>query len=54
NWEFRTYDATQLKRLLAKVPAFEPVAFHDFNHDIVIDRALDDEYEDIVVVLRKR
>ncbi|MFT5854525.1 MAG: SAM-dependent methyltransferase, partial [Verrucomicrobiales bacterium] len=41
NWEFRTYDATQLKRLLAKVPAFEPVAFHDFNHDIVIDRALD-------------
>lgn len=54
NWQFRTYDAAELAALIAKVPAFEAVAFHDFNCDIGIERQLDDEYEDIVVVLRKR
>lgn len=54
NWQFRTYDADQLRRLIAKVPEFEAVAFHDFNCELGIERELDDAYEDIVVVLRKR
>jgi SAM-dependent methyltransferase len=54
NWQFRTYDAAQLKRLIAKVPEFEAVACHDFNCDVSIERQLDDEYEDLIVVLRKR
>jgi SAM-dependent methyltransferase len=54
NWQFRTYDARQLRELIAKVPEFEAVAFHDFNCEIGLERQLDDEYEDIVVVLRKR
>jgi SAM-dependent methyltransferase len=54
NWKFRTYDAVQLRRLIRKVPEFEAVAFHDFNCEPGIERKLDDEYEDIIVVLRKR
>jgi SAM-dependent methyltransferase len=54
NWQFRTYDAAQLKSLIAEVPEFEAIAFHDFNCDVSIERQFDDEYEDLVVVLRKR
>lgn len=54
NWTFRTYDAAQLAALIASVPAFETVALHDFNYDPGVERNLDDEYEDIIVVLRKR
>ncbi|MGI9239332.1 MAG: class I SAM-dependent DNA methyltransferase [Verrucomicrobiales bacterium] len=53
-WQFRTYDAAQLRELIERVPAFEAVAFHDFNCEVGIERQLDDEYEDIIVVLRKR
>ena len=52
-WEFRTYDAVQLRRLLAKVPEFELVACHDFNHEIESVRELSDPYPDVVLVLRK-
>ena len=44
HWQFRTYDATQLRKLIKKVPAFEAVAFHDFNCDVGIERYLDDEF----------
>lgn len=54
NWQFRTYNAAQLRQLIERVPAFEAVAFHDFNCEVGIERKLDDEYEDIIVVLRKR
>lgn len=53
-WLCRTYDARQLRRLIARVPEFEIVACHDFHHDIHLTRELDDSKEDIVVVLRKR
>lgn len=54
HWDFRTYDAAQLASLLAKVASLEPIAFHDFNCDPEIERQLDDEYSDIIVILRKR
>jgi hypothetical protein len=53
-WLCRTYDAKQLRSLIARVPEFEIVACHDFNHDIHLTREFDDAKEDIVVVLRKR
>ena len=53
-WQFRTYDATQMRALLRKVPAFELVECYDFNYDITDTRKLDDSYADIVLVLRKR
>jgi SAM-dependent methyltransferase len=53
-WKCRTYDARQLRALIARVPEFEVVACHDFNHDIKVTRAFDDSKEDIVVVLRKK
>ena len=52
-WDFRTYDAAEMKGLLAKVPAFACVACYDFTYDISSPRELDDSYEDIVLVLRK-
>ena len=53
-WTFRTYDAAQLRRTLrAALPGFSIVACHDFNHDIDLTRRFDDEYSDLVVVLRK-
>lgn len=53
-WQFRTYSAAEMKRLLRKVPEFELVGCYDFTYDIQEPRAFDDSYEDIVLVLRKR
>jgi cyclopropane fatty-acyl-phospholipid synthase-like methyltransferase len=53
-WQFRTYDARQLRALLGKVPAFEVVGCYDFWCDVEAPRELDDEWEDLVVVLRKK
>lgn len=54
NWEFRTYDAAEVRRLLASVPALEHVATYDFTYSIDEPRELDDEQFDVVLVLRKR
>jgi len=53
HWACRTYDASELRRLIASVPAFEIAGCHDFAHRIGCTRLLDDSKEDIVVVLRK-
>ena len=52
-WEFRTYNARQVKALLRKVPDFTCVACHDFHYDAEDLRKLDDSYADIVLVLRR-
>lgn len=54
HWQFRTYNAAQLRQLLRALPEFELLACHDFQHDIQAERRLDDEYSDIVLVLRRR
>jgi SAM-dependent methyltransferase len=53
-WQFRTYDARQVKRLFARVSALELVAVYDFTYDTARPRELDDEQLDCVFVLRKR
>lgn len=53
-WQFRTYNAVQMKRLLATAPDLELVACHDFTYDTEEERPFDDSYGDIVLVLRKR
>jgi len=52
SWDFRTYDAAQLRRLLRSVPELEHVATYDFTYDE--ERPLDDEQLDCVLVLRKK
>ncbi len=53
-WKFRTYDAAQFRKLLAKVPALELVAAHDFLYEIDEVMPFDDELFDALLILRKR
>lgn len=53
-WNFRTYNARQMKALLKKEPRFELVACYDFTHEIENERLLDDSYSDVVLVLRRK
>lgn len=53
-WEFRTYNAAQLRALLKKVPELEFVECHDFTYDLQGPRKLDDSYADVLLTLRKR
>jgi len=53
-WQFRTYNAAEVKSLLAQVPAFNLVACHDFAYNPEDPRPLDDSYADLVLVLRKK
>jgi hypothetical protein len=54
NWQFRTYNAAEIKALIARVPVFNCVACHDFTYDAGSERALDDSYSDLVLILRRR
>lgn len=54
SWEFRTYDAAQVRRLLRRVPELEHVATRDFNYRIDEELDLDGEHLDVVLVLRRR
>jgi SAM-dependent methyltransferase len=51
-WNFRTYDAKELRRLLASVPELEHVATYDFTYGE--KRELNDEQLDCVLILRRR
>jgi SAM-dependent methyltransferase len=53
-WRFRTYDAAEVRALLASVPALEHVATYDFTYDFAAARELDDSQLDLLLVLRKR
>jgi SAM-dependent methyltransferase len=53
HWEFRTYNAAQLKALLRKVPELEFVECYDFTYDLTQPRKLDDSYADVLLVLRR-
>lgn len=53
-WQFRTYNASQLKALLRKAPDLEFVECYDFTYDLSDPRKLDDSYADVLLVLRKR
>ena len=53
HWDFRTYSPTELKALLAKVPALGLVVCHDFHYDLRSTRKIDLAYSDVLLVLRK-
>jgi SAM-dependent methyltransferase len=53
-WQFRTYDASQMRRLLRSIPSLELVACYDFTYDLETPRQLDDSYSDIILILRRR
>lgn len=53
HWQFRTYNAAQLKALLRKVPEFEFLGCYDFTYDLSDPRKLDDSYADVLLLLRK-
>lgn len=54
-WHFRTYDAAQLRRTLRQgAPGLEVMEVFDFTYDLDEPRAFDDEYSDVLLVLRKR
>lgn len=53
-WQFRTYNAAQLKTLLKKVPELELCEVHDFTYEMNEPRQLDDSYADVLLTLRRR
>jgi SAM-dependent methyltransferase len=53
-WQFRTYDARQVRALLASVPELEHVATYDFTYRPDRPRTLSDDQLDIVLVLQRR
>ena len=50
----RLYTASQFRRLLAQVPAFELLDVYDFWYEIDHPLQLNDEISDTVFILRKR
>ena len=54
SWEFRTYDARQVRRLLSAVPALEHVATYDFRYDPEEPLEFGVGQEDTLLVLRRR
>jgi SAM-dependent methyltransferase len=53
-WDFRTYSAAELKRLVARIDALELVALHDFDHDLAQASRWNDGRLDKILVLRRR
>ncbi len=54
NWEFRTFDRSEIRRLLASEPRFEHVATHDYWLEIDRPVPFDRDLHDCVLVLRRR
>ncbi len=53
-WEFRSYDARQVRSLLRSVPELEHVATYDFHYEIDEPQTFSDEQCDTMLILRKR
>ena len=54
NWQFRTYDAGQLRRLLRSVPEFDLVAVHDFHYAPDRTTTIDGGQHDLILILCRR
>ena len=54
NWQFRSYSARQVKRLLRSVPALAHVATYDFTYDVGGPIPLDGKRLDVVLILQRR
>ncbi len=53
SWQFRTYDAPQVRRLLASVPALEHVATYDFCYEADEPLVFGEDQEDTILILRR-
>ena len=53
-WDFRTYDAGQVRSMLAAVPELALEACYDFRYDLDEPRELEDDWDDVILVLKKR
>ena len=53
-WNFRAYNARQLKATLRSVPQLEHVATYDMAYDIDEPQVIRDEQLDYVLILRRR
>lgn len=53
HWWFRTWDARQVRRLLAREPRLELLAVHDFRYDPEEEIELEEAF-DALLVLRRR
>jgi SAM-dependent methyltransferase len=54
NWQFRSYSARQVKRLVRSVPALAHVATYDFTYDVNGPIPLDGKQLDVVLILQRR
>ena len=53
-WWFRTYNASEVRRLVRSVPELEHVATYDFLYDISEELKLSDAQYDTLLILKKR
>lgn len=51
---FRSYSASQIRRLFDKIGLFEPVATYDYYYDIKNPICVGPETQDVIYVLRRR
>jgi len=52
-WQFRTYDAQQVRDLLSSVPELKLVGCYDFCYDVNEPRELESPWEDVILILKK-
>jgi len=53
-WNFRSYDARQVRSLIRSVPALEHVGTYDFHYEIDEPQRFSDEQCDTLLILRRR
>ncbi|MFT6108586.1 MAG: SAM-dependent methyltransferase [Planctomycetota bacterium] len=53
-WDFRSYDARQVRSLVRSVPELEHVETYDFHYEIDEPQKFSDEQCDTLLILRKR
>ncbi|MDG1985186.1 MAG: class I SAM-dependent methyltransferase [Planctomycetota bacterium] len=54
SWEFRTYDAAEVLRMLRAVPELEHVGTYDFHYEIDEPQSFSDRQFDTILVLKRR
>lgn len=53
-WNFRSYDARQVRSLVRSVPELEHIATYDFHYEIDEPQIFSDEQCDTLLILRRR
>ena len=53
-WDFRTYDAGEVRSMLRGVPEFALETCYDFRYDLEEERELEDPWEDVILVLKRK